>query len=170
MPGLSDSLEKSHTIWYLCTDPTNMLPTTHPSDPLAVTLSPQLRLNLLKSKFFAIPSTYYLRFYDHIFGLVRSSASATKGVLLPPPSAIIPPIMASAPSAHRISSPSSEPSACGWERPDSALPQKTPEHTLSTLARPWRCILPRSQTGPSWPLAGDDHWGSWSTFNNRSRH
>ena len=30
----------------------------------------QLRLSLLKSLFFAITSTYYLRFYDHIVGLV----------------------------------------------------------------------------------------------------
>ena len=71
MPGLSVGLEKSHTIWDLCTEPLNLIPTTHPSDPLATTLRPQLRIRILKSLFFAIPSTYYLSFYDHIVGLVR---------------------------------------------------------------------------------------------------
>ena len=71
MPGLSDGLEKSCTIWDLCTDPSNLLPTNHPSDPQVITLSPQLRLRLFKSLFFAIPSTYYLSFYNHIVGLVR---------------------------------------------------------------------------------------------------
>ena len=58
IPGLSDGLEKPPTIWGSCTDPSNLLPTTHPSEPLVITLIPQLRLRLLKSIYFC--HTLYL--------------------------------------------------------------------------------------------------------------
>ena len=63
------SAELPHCLGFY-TKPSDLIPTTHPSDPLAITLIPQLRSRILKVCFFSIPSTYYLCFYDRIVGLV----------------------------------------------------------------------------------------------------
>ena len=72
-----------------------------------------------------------------------SSACETRDVIH------LPPIMASTPSAHPTSLPSSGPSGCKWEQPNLDLPQKMLEHTLSALADTWPCTSPMSQTGHS---------------------
>ena len=71
MPGLFDGLENPALFGDLFIDPSNLLPMSDHSEPLAITLRPQLRLRLLKSLFFFIPSTKYLSLYNHIVGLVR---------------------------------------------------------------------------------------------------
>ena len=79
MPCLLDGLQNSLTVGYSCTDPSHLLPTSHPLDTLAITLSPQLSDRLLKVCFSSYPYTYYLSFYGHVVELVSTTLGGDAG-------------------------------------------------------------------------------------------
>ena len=60
---------------------------------------------------------------------------------------------------------SSGPRPLGLEQTDLGLPQKTSEHTLSTLVGPWPCTSPGSQIARSHLLADGACYDLWYAFN-----
>ena len=60
--------ELPHSLGFY-TDPSNMLPTTHPLDPLAITLIPQLRAGLFKVCFLPYPLLTILVFTNTLLNL-----------------------------------------------------------------------------------------------------